>query len=145
MIVIRELSEIVAIHELDTEVLAASMAPVSFDAPVREPDGAQVGELLEDRSAEVPIDVATFGVLRQEIAALGMGHQKVYLGRRQRVFVNGLAVALAQFDIDLSTGWIDEAQFLWRFRVLSPPVQLRRKPSSQKNSRRSESSSEVDP
>src|SRR6266478_4975213 len=64
-----------------------------------------------------------------------MGHQKFYLCRRQRDFVNRLAVALAQFD---------EAQFLWRFRVLSPPVQLRRKPSCEENSRRSEAGGEVD-
>ena len=38
-----------------------------------------------------------------------MGDPKFYVARRQRDFVNRLAVALAQLDIDFAPGWTDKA------------------------------------
>jgi RNA polymerase primary sigma factor len=52
------------------EVLAASHATVSFDSPLGEEGSSRLGDLIEDRTADVPIDVATFGMMRDEIAAV---------------------------------------------------------------------------
>src|SRR5206468_4285205 len=51
---------------------------------------------------------------------------------------------LQEFVNALATGWTDEAQLVRRFRLLRAPVQLRRKPSCEENSSRSESRGEVD-
>jgi hypothetical protein len=58
--------------------------------------------------------------------------------------MNGFAVALTQFDIDLATRWADEAQLLRRFRSVSAPVELCCEPAGKKDSSRSESRGEVD-
>lgn len=55
------------------EVLDVPAEPVSLALPVGPEGDAELGDLLEDRDRETPLDEATSGMLREHLAAM-MGH-----------------------------------------------------------------------
>jgi len=50
------------------EVLKMSQVPVSLETPIGENEESQLGDLIEDRTAEVPADVAAHGSMRDQIS-----------------------------------------------------------------------------
>ena len=73
-----------------------------------------------------------------------MSDTEFYVASRQRDLVNGLAVALPQFDVDLARGRADKAQLVRRFRFISTPVQLRSEPAGKEKRSRSKPRCEID-
>ena len=53
-----------------TEVLRFAAEPLSLSEPLREDGDAEIGDVVEDRSAESPFEVAATALLPDEIARL---------------------------------------------------------------------------
>ncbi|MBM3957212.1 MAG: RNA polymerase sigma factor RpoD, partial [Gemmatimonadetes bacterium] len=49
------------------EILRISQAPVSLETPIGENEESQLGDLIEDRTAEVPADVAAHRSMREHM------------------------------------------------------------------------------
>ncbi len=49
------------------EILAVAQEPVSLQTPVGADDGGSLGDFIEDRDAVVPLDVASFGMLQDQL------------------------------------------------------------------------------
>ena len=53
-----------------TEALRFASEPLSLSEPLREDGDAELGDVVEDRSAESPFEVAAPALLPEELAAL---------------------------------------------------------------------------
>ncbi len=49
------------------EILKISQEPVSLETPIGEEEDSQLGDFIEDREAEVPIDAASFSLLQEQL------------------------------------------------------------------------------
>lgn len=49
------------------EILKISQEPVSLETPIGEEEDSQLGDFIEDSSAEVPVDAASFSLLQEQL------------------------------------------------------------------------------
>ncbi|CAN5185089.1 RNA polymerase sigma factor RpoD [soil metagenome] len=52
------------------EILKISQEPVSLETPVGEEEDSDLGDFIEDTAAVVPVDAATFALLREQVAGV---------------------------------------------------------------------------
>ncbi len=52
------------------EIIKASQQPISLEMPVGEEDDSHLGDFLEDRSAVVPSEAATYQILKEQVEAV---------------------------------------------------------------------------
>jgi len=49
------------------EVLKISQEPVSLETPIGEEEDSQLGDFIEDKEAQIPVDVASFRLLQEQL------------------------------------------------------------------------------
>ena len=52
------------------EILAIAQEPISLESPVGEEEDSSLGDFIEDADAVVPLDAATFNLLREQLAGV---------------------------------------------------------------------------